>query len=271
AIRAGNAPPLFLPQLPYVPGLGGAGVVDQITEGVDPIWSGRRVLVDAAASYAEFMVTAIEKVIPIPDELDTDQAMALLHDGGTALGLWETAPPSPNAPILVLPAAGGAGSVLIQLARNCDAMVLAGAGRQQSRRLAEEFGADVVLDYRQPDWASTLTPDQRPTVTFDGVGGEVGFAALEATRDGGTFISYGTAGGTLTDTVGHHERVTVIDQSILTTLHERRRERQQGILELGATGQVRAHVGGVWPLARAADAHRAFADRTFVGKALLRM
>lgn len=270
-LRTGQGPPQFTTELPWTPGNGGAGVVREVGPGTDSSWLGRRVLVDAHGSYAEQMVAPLTRLVPIPDAVETAQAMALLHDGGTALGLWETLRPTPDDLVLVQPAAGGAGSVLVQLAVHHEVPVIAAARGRQKLRWAAELGATEVIDYGQAGWDEWLVTEveRRPTVVFDGVGGELGAAAFALTAEGGRRVNYGNSAGSVTAADGRTD-VETVGMEILSRLGERRRERQEAILELAAAGAVRARVT-TFGLARAADAHRALASRTVVGKALLTM
>lgn len=270
-LRRGEGPPQFATGLPWTPGQGGAGVVTAVAADVDESWVGRRVLVDSPGSYAEQMVAPASRLIEVPDGLELAQAMALLHDGGTALALWQTLAPTSDDLVLVQPAAGGAGSVLVQLAVHHDIPVIAAARGRHKLRWASELGATEVIDYGQDGWADWLLDEcgRRPTVVFDGVGGDLGAQAFALTAPGGRRVNYGNASGHATPDDGRAD-VSTTGMDILSRFGDRRRERQEQILQLAADGAVRSKVT-TFPLARAADAHRALADRTVVGKAILTM
>lgn len=273
-IRRGAIPPTFSVDFPWTPGQGGAGVVTAVGAEVDERWLGERVLVDDPGSYAEQMVAGVDRLLPVPAEVDLDQAMALLHDGGTAIGLWETVVPEEAGPqvVAIMPAAGGAGSVLVQLASHRGDRVVAVVGGSAKADFVGELGADVVIDHRQPGWQEQLAAT-RPTVFFDGVGGAAAATVVETVGPGGTYLNYGNAGGDFVDpaTIGNAARsgIRVIGGEILGQLSDGRRDRQQRILKLAADGAVRAQIGGRFELSDAASAHRALAERTILGKALL--
>lgn len=290
-LRTGQGPPGFTTTLPWIPGQGGAGVVREVGPSVttgpggfeessssdessssEDSWIGRRVLVDSPGSYAETVVAPVEKLVPIPDGLASDQAIGLLHDGGTALGLWETLGPAPEDLVLVQPAAGGAGAVLVQLAVQAGVPVIAAARGDAKLRLAASLGANHVVDYGQAGWDDWIIAEtgRRPTVVFDGVGGELGAQAYRLVAAGGKRLNYGTASGRPTGDDGRTD-VETTDMSILARLGAARRRRQLAILDLAAVGALRSPIFKQWPLARANEAHRALAGRSVVGKALLKI
>ena len=270
-LRRGAVPPTFEVQFPWTPGQGGAGVVIEVGQGIDDRWIGTRVLVDQPGSYTEQMITTLDRVVPIPDEVDLDQAMALLHDGSTAVGLLEAAvgDSAEQQTVAITPAAGGAGSVLVQLAVRDGHRVIAIVGGAAKAEFVRSLGADAVVDHRQDGWLERLR-SERPTVLFDGVGGAGAADLLNTVRPGGSYLNYGNAGGDFVSSEhSSPDGVRVIGGEILSRLFDGRRERQERILKLAAAGEVRAHIGARFDLAAAADAHRALRERAVVGKALL--
>lgn len=132
AIRAGRGVDFFPIRPPYVPGNGVAGTVIAVGEEVDPGWVGRPVVAHTGPSggsggYAGQVAVAAGELIPVPDGLGLPEAAALLHDGSTALGLFEAIGVKPGEQVLVTAAAGGMGVLLVQLAR------AAGAGSSAPR------------------------------------------------------------------------------------------------------------------------------------------
>ena len=91
--------------------------------------------------------------MPVPEGLGLREAAALLHDGPTALGLFENARVEPEEWVLVLGAGGGLGILLVQLARAADARVVGAARGTRKLDLARELGADAAIDYSEPGWA----------------------------------------------------------------------------------------------------------------------
>jgi NADPH2:quinone reductase len=269
-IRRGHGGDYFPVRPPYVPGMGVAGVVVSTGAGVDQSWVGRRVLVNlTGGGYATRVVTAVENLIDVPDALGLPQAMALLHDGSTALALLEATPVESGESVLVQPAAGGLAMLLIQLLTAAGARVVAAARGSQKLAVVKELGADVTVDYGDDDWTAQVgTVD----VAFDGVGGELGRGAFEAVRRGGRFSSYGNASGTFNpvtaEEAGRRE-VAMRGMEQLAGFRGETRRRIEHLLKLAAQGSLQPIIGRTYPLDQAAEAHAAMEARSTHGKTLL--
>ncbi|HEY2765333.1 MAG TPA: zinc-binding dehydrogenase [Pseudonocardiaceae bacterium] len=274
-IRSGHGGDYFPVQPPYVPGVGVAGRVSSVGEGVDEVWIGRRVLADIeGGGYAERVVAAVADLIPIPQALDSREAVALLHDGSTALALFEAVRVQRDESVLVQPAAGGLGSLLVQLASAAGARVIGAARGGGKLELVKELGADAAVDYSTPDWTERVREMSGGGVhvAFDGVGGDLGRAAFETVIRGGRFSSYGMAGGAPT-VIGRDDarqrQVIALGMEQLPGFAADRMERVERMLHEAVAGRIRPIIGRTYPLERAADAHAAIADRSLIGKALL--
>ena len=267
-IRAGRMPfPGGAQEPPYIPGNGVGGTVSSVGAGADPSWIGRRVVTGTGGSggYAERVAVPASGLIPVPDGLDLADATALLADGRTALGLFSFAAPEPGEWVLVEAAAGGVGTLLVQLVRDAGANVVAAASGRHKLAVAEELGAALTVDYGQPGWEAAVPAVD---VTFDGVGGAIGAAALARTRPGGRFVQFGLASGQPTDT-SQASDVTVIGFDELRGLASRSAELAAAALDRAAAGTLRPVIGQTFALAHAADAHSAIESRGTIGKTLL--
>jgi NADPH:quinone reductase len=252
---------------PYIPGRGAAGGVLAVGPDVPASWLGRRVLVDGPGTYASEVAAPVSALVEVPAGLELPDAMALLHDGGTALALIGAIGVRPGETVLVLPAAGGAGSLLVQLARNAGARVV-GAARGPKLGLVRSVGADFAVDYAEPGWADAVRRKVgQVDVVLDGVGGELGTQAFGLVAEGGRYSNYGAAGGAPTSVSSPD--VEVRDMSQLAGFAAGRRARQERILALAAEGRLRPAIGGEFDLEKAADAHTALETRELAGKALL--
>src|SRR3954470_15009378 len=182
-VRAGRPPnPAMLPTLPAVPGNGVGGMVVQVGDGVDPSLRGRRVVTTTGGSggYAERVAVDAGELIDVPPGVALTDAVALLADGRTAIGLTDVAALRPGERVLVEAAAGGVGSLLVQLARHAGAFVVAAAGGTRKVALTTDLGADHAVDYSDPAWATRVRDEVGELdVVFDGVGGAIGHDALE--------------------------------------------------------------------------------------------
>jgi NADPH2:quinone reductase len=275
-IRAGWGREWFPVTPPYTPGAGVAGEITSAGPGVDPRWAGRRVVADTPeGGYLERAAVEAGRVVAIPEGLGTAEAAALLHDGRTALGLAEAADVRPGEWVLVLGAGGGLGILLVQLAHGAGARVMGAARGQRKLDLARHLGASVVVDYSQPDWPQQVLAaagGTGPDVVFDGVGGEIGHAAFEITARGGRFSAHGApSGGFAPVDRQEAERRTITVRGIEAAQFapaDARRLTGRALSE-AAAGRIRPVIGQRYPLARAADAHRAIEARDVIGKTLL--
>lgn len=276
-IRRGTDPWHEPPRLPYVPGSLVAGRVGAVGSRSDASWLGRRVLADTGATggFAQRATAAVADLFPVPDGTGLPEAVALYSDGGTAQGLIENARPRRDRWVLVEAAAGGVGSLLVQLARAAGAKVVGAARGQRKLEAVRALGADVAVDYSEPGWTEQVlraTGGTGPDLVFDGVGGEIGRAALEVTARGGRFSVHGASSGEVTridtgEAAGRGVEVIGIEQLFEFGPHTRRRAEE--IMSSSAAGLVRPLIGQTFPLEQAAQAHAAVENRSALGKTLL--
>ena len=174
-VRMGALP---LPELPAIPGREAAGVVDMAGDGAGD-WVGRRVVAHlgpASGGYSELAVRDVAAVHALPDGLAEDAAVAMIGTGRTTMAILDAARITADDTVLVMAAAGGIGSLLVQAARAAGATVIGAAGGPAKAERVRALGADAALDYSAPGWAEAAGA---VTVALDGVGGELGRAALE--------------------------------------------------------------------------------------------
>ncbi|MGP3915739.1 NmrA family NAD(P)-binding protein [Nonomuraea sp. 10N515B] len=251
-------------ELPAILGNGIAGTVLAVGEGVEASLVGTRVVstLGGSGGYAELAVASAGDLIPVPDGLSLETAVALLADGRTAVGLSRAAAPQPGEWVLVEAAGGGVGSLLVQLARAAGARVIGAASSAGKRDLAASLGAELTVDYTDPEWTDVVRAATGGLdVVFDGVGGDIGAAAQGLLKDRGRLSVYGMAGGPMT-TPG--PRVTAVPWP-QTDL----RELSRAALAEAVAGRLRPTIGAVLPLESAAEAHAAIESRTVTGKTLL--
>jgi NADPH2:quinone reductase len=275
-VRAGKPPhPSMLPVLPAILGNGVAGTVAEVGEGIDGSWVGRQVIasLSGVGGYAQRAVAAAERLVEIPDGVALRDAVALLSDGRTALGLIGLASPAEGETVLVEAAAGGVGTLLVQLARNAGARVVALAGGERKLAVARELGAAVAIDYRDDDWPQQVV-DAVGTVdvVYDGVGGEIGLAAFSLLGPGGRFCPYGMASGTfapVTAELAEARAISLLSGGLRTA--DELTALVRGALVEAAANRIRPVVGQELELGQAAAAHAAIESRATIGKTLLRL
>jgi NADPH2:quinone reductase len=273
-IRAGKPPnPAMLPKLPAILGNGVGGTVAEVGPGADSSLVGRRIVTSLTGTggYAERAVAAAQRLVEVPDRMELRGAVALVADGRTALALMDLAQIGDGDTVLIEAAGGGVGTLLVQLARNAGAQVVALAGQERKLVAARDLGADVVVDYSHDDWPSRVrAATGEVDVVFDGVGGDVGMAAFGLLGPGGRFCPFGMASGSFTPVtpeLARERRITVqkigpLDVAKLSTLAE-------SALAEAAAGRIRPVIGQEFELAQAAAAHAAIEARATIGKTLL--
>jgi NADPH2:quinone reductase len=273
-IRAGRPPhPSMLPPLPAILGNGVGGVVAAVGSDADPDLLGRTVVASLAGSggYAEQAVTAAARLISVPGGLTMRDAVALLADGRTAMSLLGRADVRDGDTVVIEAAAGGVGTLLVQLAHNAGARVVALAGGDRKLALAAELGADVTVDYRTGDWSSQVRDAiGAADVVFDGVGGDVGAAAFGLLRPGGRFCPFGMASGgfaPVTADLARDARVDVRSGGPMSPAESL--ALSQAALDQASAGRLRSVIGQEHPLSEAAAAHAAIEARATLGKTLL--
>jgi NADPH2:quinone reductase len=269
-IRWGAATEWFPVRPPYVPGVGVAGWVRSVGDGVDPGWLGRRVVADADGGYAELAAVGAAGLVVVPDGVSLSVAAALLHDGRTALGLADAAGFRAGEWVLVTSAAGGLGSLLVRLAVAAGARVVGAARGARKHELVSASGAEVVVDYSDADWIDRVrAATGGVSVVLDGVGGDVGSAAFDVTVDGGRFFGYGTPGGGFATVDPTRRSVSVHGIESAQFAPDVAQRLTERALAEAAAGRIEPVVGQTFPLDRAADAHAAIESRDVVGKTLL--
>ncbi|WBB55735.1 zinc-binding dehydrogenase [Verrucosispora sp. WMMD573] len=258
--------------LPVIPGNGVGGLISGVGPGVDPGLVGRRVVsgTGGTGAYAERVVVDAALPVAVPDGMPLDQAVALLADGRTALLLAEAAELEPGDRVLVEAAAGGVGSLLVQLAAGAGARVVGLAGGTRKVELLPPMGTEVAVDYREPDWVGRVrSAIGAVDVVFDGVGGAIGRDAFDLLDRGGRMLSFGLASGEWAGIGSESAAERGVTLVRPTPSPAQLRAYTERALTEGAAGRLRPVIGQRFPLARAAEAHAAIEARSTVGKTLL--
>ena len=273
-IRAGRPPnPAMLPALPAILGNGVGGSVIEVGADADPGLLGRRVVtaLGGKGGYAAQAVAPATGLIEVQNGLLLRDATALLADGRTALGLIDLAGIGKNDTVLIEAAAGGVGTLLVQFVRNAGAKVIALAGEERKLAVPRDLGADLVVDYSDPDWPSLVhAAAGHVDVVFDGVGGGTGLAAFNLLGPGGRFCPFGMASGGFApvDPELARQRDVIVLRGAPPD-PARLRALSAAALDQAAAGRIRPVIGQELALSQAAEAHAAIESRAAIGKTLL--
>ncbi|MFJ9036873.1 zinc-binding alcohol dehydrogenase family protein [Streptomyces sp. NPDC102406] len=277
-IRAGLMRQTALPDLPmpFSPGFEVAGTVAEVGPGVDPAMVGRRVVsATSGGGYAEMAVVSAAAALPCPDALDDHQALALLGQGSTAVGVVRAAALRAGDTVLVEAAAGGVGSLLVQLARRAGATVIGVARGERKLAAAKRLGAHTVIDYTAPDWDRHVRDAAGGSVrvVLETTGGAVSEAAFDLLTPGtGRMVVYGMTSGQaprFDPLAVFHRGVCVTGLASVALAADQQSRLRDEAFALASQGALKPIIGAVLPLSEAAAAHRAFEERTTIGKTLL--
>jgi NADPH2:quinone reductase len=186
--------------LPMVIGMEGAGTVAETGAGVADFAAGDRVAYCISrGSFAEYAAVPAAKLVRVPADVDLDTATALMLQGLTAHYLsHSTFPLAPGDVCLVHAAAGGAGGLLVQLAKIRGATVIGTAGSPEKAAIARTLGADHVVLYREQDFREEvmrLTDGRGVDVVYDSVGRDTIARSIRSLRRRGLCVNYGGASG----------------------------------------------------------------------------
>jgi NADPH:quinone reductase len=267
------------PALPAIPGSEVAGTVAAVGPGVAAPAVGSRVAALVQGGYAEYAVAPAELAFPLPVEVDFAEAVGYLVQGITAMQLLrDCARMRAGERVLVHSAAGGVGTLAVQLAKELGASsVVATAGSRQKLELAASLGADVCVDYTQADWSQEVlaaTDGRGVDIVLDAVGGDVTEQSLACLGSFGRLLVYGVSNKRLASFAG--TQLMARNQTVGGYWLRSRMAEEKGttdvvpeLLELAAQGKIKTVVQHVFPLDQAGKAHQAISDRQTVGKVVL--
>ncbi len=228
--------------------------------------------------YAEKVAVPEGFLIPVPDEVDDDQAAALLLQGITAMALVRRcARIEPGETLLVEAAAGGTGSLAVQLGKRAGARVIGLASSEEKRALVERLGADATVDSRAENLKEAILAangGERVDAVLHMSGGDAFDAELSALAPLGRMVVFGIASREQREvsTAALLRGSKAVIGFWLIHLMARRKEVAPMIGELlagVAGGELQVNVGEVYPLSEAARAHEDIIGRRTSGKLLL--
>jgi NADPH2:quinone reductase len=270
---------LYKADLPLTLGSEAAGTVEAVGPDVTEVAPGDRVAYTARGSYAEYAVVPAAQLVKIPDHVDFQTAAAAMLQGMTAHYLTHsTYPLKSGDTCLVHAAAGGAGGLIVQMAKMLGARVFGTVSTEEKAAIAREHGVDEAILYTQQDFEAEvkrLTNGRGVDVVYDSVGKTTFDKSLNSLRPRGMLALFGQSSGP----------VPPFDPGILNakgslfltrpslTHHVATREellwRAGDVLNWIAAGKLKLRIDRTYPLAEAAAAHRDLEGRRTAGKLLL--
>jgi NADPH2:quinone reductase len=266
-----------LPELPYTPGNDGAGMVGQVGSNVTAFKIGDRVYTAGSLSgtYAEFALCRNEQVYPLPANVPFAQGAAMGTPYATAYrALLQRADAKPGETVLVHGASGGVGTAAVQLARAHGLRVFGTAGSDEGLELAREQGAHEVFDHRTPhhfEQVMKATGGRGVDVIVEMLANVNLGNDLTILAKGGRVAIIGSRGRVEIDPRNTMQRDADVRGMILPNTSPAELASIHAALVAGLeNGTLRPVIGKEFPLADAAEAHRAVMEPGAMGKIVLR-
>lgn len=271
---------LYGAALPFTPGMEAAGVVEAVGAEVTEVAPGDRVAYAMVrGSYAEYAAVPATLLVKIPGAVTFDLAAAVLLQGMTAHYLTNsTFPLKRGDTALIHAAAGGAGLLLVQMAKKRSARVLATVSTEAKAALAREAGADEVILYTEQDFEAEvrrLTTGRGVDVVYDSVGASTFAKGLNCLRPRGMMVLFGQSSGPvppIDPNILNQKGSLFLTRPGLGHYAGTRDEllwRAGDVLEAVGSGALNVRIDRKYPLAEAAQAHIDLAGRKTTGKLLL--
>ncbi len=276
--RTGLYPPATLP---FTPGFEGAGVVEAIGPDVTTVSVGDRVgyCSGPPGAYAQVRVLPADKLIPLPDGIDDEQAAAMLLQGLTARYLLrQTRVVKPGDTILIHAAAGGVGLLMCQWAAALGATVIGTVGSADKAALAKAHGCHHPILYKDEDFVErvhSLTSGAGVPVVYDSVGKDTFLKSLGCLEPRGVMVSFGQSSGAVDPiNIGILSQKGSLYLTRPTLFHyvatrDALLDSAQDLFEQVLQGSVRIVIQRRFALSDAADAHAALEGRQTAGSTVL--
>ncbi|MDA0770390.1 MAG: quinone oxidoreductase [Chloroflexi bacterium] len=274
--RAGMNPPA---SLPAVIGLEGAGVVTALGDGATGVAIGDRVAWSSIPqSYAEKVAAPADKLVKLPDNVSFEDGAAVMLQGMTAHYLCHSSyPVKPGDTALVHAAAGGVGLILTQMIKALGGTVIGTVSTDEKAELAKNAGADYVIKYTEQDFeeeVGKITGGAGIEVAFDSVGLTTFDKSVACLKHRGYMVLFGASSGQVPPVpipVLNAKSLFLTRPGLGSYLlnREELEQRAGDVLDWVASGKLKLHMHGSFPLSEVAEAHRQLAGRLTTGKLLL--
>ena len=271
---------LYKVPLPTTLGEEGAGTVESVGVGVTEVRPGDRVAwASVLGSYAEHAVVPAKRLVPVPANVETRIAAAVMLQGMTAHYLaTSTWPLKKGDHCLVHAAAGGVGLLLVQIAKRRGAYVIGTAGSDEKAELARNAGADEMIVYTRQDFAAEvkrITGGRGVQVIYDSVGKTTFLPGFDVLTQRGMMVLFGQSSGPVAPVdpqLLNQKGSVFLTRPTLAHYVATRDEllgRSNELFDWIARGNLSVRIGAEYPLSEAAEAHRALEGRRTTGKVLL--
>src|SRR3954465_10129169 len=271
---------LYPQQLPFTPGVEGAGVVESGGADVQHVGVGDRVAyAGPVGGYAEERLIDADRLVKLPDSISCEQAAGMMLQGMTAPMLLRSVfPVHEGDTILIHAAAGGVGLILCQWAAALGATVIGTAGTQEKAELARAHGCTHPIVYSKQDFVAEvqrITAGEKLPVVYDSVGRDTFLKSLDCLKVRGLMVSFGNASGVPEpfppNMLAQKGSLYLTRPTLFHYIATRQQLEQSAseLFEMVTSGKVKIEVQQRFPLAEAAGAHRALQGRRTTGSTVL--
>jgi NADPH2:quinone reductase len=271
---------LYKQQMPFTPGVEGAGIVDAVGDGVTNVKKGDRVAyAGPVGGYAEERLIDADRVVKLPKGVTTEQAAGMMLQGMTAQMLLRSVfPVAQGDTILVHAAAGGVGLILCQWAAAIGATVIGTVGTEEKAELARAHGCAHPIIYSKQDFVAEvgkITGGEKLPVVYDSVGRTTFMKSLDCLRVRGLMVSFGNASGPVapfSPLVLSQKGSLYLTRPTLFHYIATREQLEQSageLFEMVSSGKVKIEVQQRFALKDAAEAHRQLEARKTTGSTIL--
>ena len=268
------------PESPVKLGSEAAGTIAATGAGVNLPVGQRVAYAMSRGSCAEYALAPQQLLVELPENVSFDDGAAIMLQGMTAHYLTHsTFPLKPGQTCLVHAAAGGAGLLIVQLAKIAGATVIGTVSTPEKAQLAREHGADHLILYTEQDFVTEvkrLTGDRGVDVVYDSVGSTTFHKSLDCLRPRGMLVSFGQSSGVVGQidplTLSQKGSLFLTRPSLANYVSEpaELRQRASDLFQWLAAGRLRLRVYKTYKLADAGQAHRDLEGRKTTGKLLLK-
>lgn len=270
---------LYKQEMPFTPGVEGAGVIEAVGPEVGKLKVGDRIAyAGPIGGYAEVRLIDADRVVKLPDAISTEQAAAMMLQGMTAhMLLRQVYSVKSGDTILIHAAAGGVGLIVCQWAKALGATVIGTVGSREKAELARAHGCDHPIVYTLQDFVAEverITGGTKLPVVYDSVGKDTFLKSLDCLRPRGMMVSFGNASGApdpFPPGMLAQKGSLFLTRPTLYNYIAAREELEQAageLFDIVASGKVKIEVKQRFPLRDAAEAHRALEARKTSGSSI---
>jgi NADPH:quinone reductase len=272
---------LYAVQLPAIPGLEAAGIVEEVGAGVTEVQVGDRVAYAGGpmGAYAEERLMQADRLVVLPPNISDTQAAAMMLKGMTAQYLLRrTYRVKSGETILVHAAAGGVGEILCQWAKHLGATVIGTVGSEEKAGRVKALGCEHPIIYTKEDFVARvaeITGGRKVPVVYDSVGKDTFTKSLDCLQPLGMLVAFGQSAGSVPPfdvSVLAAKGSLYLTRPTLVTYTAKREDllaSAKELFEVVASGAVKISINQTYPLKAAEQAHRDLQGRRTTGSTVL--